>query len=250
MRKRICRQGRRDSQFKEYSNRESGTIVTAISAATDIVTPLIVFKGKEQLAGWQKTKKEKEYWYCVQENGYMDSRLTLDYLGLVFRPETAPIAPGRWRLLVLDRFDCHLDYRVIEYCWQHCILPFALPPHMSHVLQPLDVAVFSSLSNAYGKEVNYIRAAVDKDMFPNIFSHAQQAAFTPSNIRSGFRKTGIWPFDPPQRLQNIRQPQLLSHTPSDSPPSSPRLSFTHTPPPPPNSPSSDLFYSPKTPTTP
>jgi len=32
---------------------------------------------------------------------------------------------------------------------------------------------------------------MDKDMFPNIFSHAQQAAFTPSNIRSGFRKTGI-----------------------------------------------------------
>ncbi|CUS12345.1 unnamed protein product [Tuber aestivum] len=75
-RKRICRQGRHDPQFKEYSNHESCTIVTGISAAASIVTPLIVFKGKEQLAGWQKTKKEKEYWYCVQEDGYMNSRLT------------------------------------------------------------------------------------------------------------------------------------------------------------------------------
>jgi len=170
--------------------------VTVVSAAAGIVTPLIVFKGKEQLAGWQKTKKEKEYWYSVEENSYMDSRLTLDYLGLVFGPETAPITRGRWRLLVFDGFDCHLDYRVIEYCWQHRILPFALPPHTSHVLQPLDVAVFSSLSSAYGKEVNHIRAAVDKDTFPNLFAHAQQVAFTPSNIRSGFRKTGIWPLDP------------------------------------------------------
>jgi len=180
----------------------------------------------------------------------MDSRLTLDYLRLVFGPETAPIAQGRWRLLVIDGFDCHLDYQVIEYCWQHCILPFTLPLHMIHVLQPLDVAVFSSLSNAYSKEVNYIRAAVDQDIFPNIFFYAQQAAFSPSNIRSGFGKTGIWPFDPEQRLQNIRHPQLLSYTPSYSLPSSPQLSFTHTSPPPPNFPSSNIFCSPKTPTTP
>jgi len=88
-----------DPQFKEYSNRESWPIVTTISAAPDIVTSLIVFKGKEPLAGWQKTKKDKEYWYCVQENRYMNCRLTFDYLRLVFGPKTAAIRQGRWRLL-------------------------------------------------------------------------------------------------------------------------------------------------------
>lgn len=111
--KRICRQGRRDPQFKEHGNRESCTVTAAISAAGAWITPLIIFKGKPQLAGWFKTKKEEEYWYGVQENGYMNSRLTLDYVQRIFGPETATIAKGRWRLLIYDGFGCHLDYRVI-----------------------------------------------------------------------------------------------------------------------------------------
>lgn len=54
----ICRNARKDSQFKEYTNRESCTVVESISVDGFVVTPLTIFKGQNHLAGWYKEKKE------------------------------------------------------------------------------------------------------------------------------------------------------------------------------------------------
>ena len=28
------------------------------------------------------------------------------------------------------------------YCWEHNIIPFQLPAHLTHLLQPLDISIF------------------------------------------------------------------------------------------------------------
>lgn len=51
--KRICRNIRSDSVFKEYKNRESCTVIESIAATGGFsVTPLVIFKGQNHLAGW------------------------------------------------------------------------------------------------------------------------------------------------------------------------------------------------------
>lgn len=58
--KRICCNVRRSAQFKEQRNRKSCTVIEAVSADGFVLTPLIIFKGANHLAGWhQKTKKEE-----------------------------------------------------------------------------------------------------------------------------------------------------------------------------------------------
>jgi hypothetical protein len=253
-RKRLCRQGRRDPQFKEQGNRESCTTVCSISAEGKSVTPLIVFKGKTQLAGWHRKKKTEEYYYAVQENGYIDTHITIEYMTKIFGPETEKIAKNRWRMLIYDGFDTHLHPDVIEYLWRNKIVPFCLPPHTSHVLQPLDVGVFSSLQTAYGTAVNKQRAGVDKEDFPDLFAFARQRSFTRENIQAGFKQTGIWPFNPHQRLKSVRNPlenpseDFRPTTPIEEPPYSPRLrprtpEFYRSKP-------DDILYSPRTPTKP
>lgn len=76
--------------------------------------------------------------------------------------------------------------------------------------------------------MNHIRAAIDKDLFPNLFAKARQQSFTYHNITTGFRKTGIFPCNPQERLEELRQPNPLPsyqagspHTPQITPPSSP-----------------------------
>lgn len=126
------------------------------------------------------------------------------------------------------------------------IVPFSLPPHTSHVLQPLDIAVFSPIQNAYGNEVNKIPTAITKNQFPNIFCIAKNKAYTVSNIKSDFHKTGIWPLDPSQRLQNWKEPPPLPHEfPTCKAPPLTEL-------PPPCTPPSNtmLFIDPVIPTTP
>lgn len=58
-------------------------------------------------------------------------------------------APTTYRLLLMDSFSAYENPEFIWYCERFDIIPFRLPSHMSHRLQPLDVGVYntSKMSN-------------------------------------------------------------------------------------------------------
>lgn len=99
-------------------------------------------------------------------------------------------AQGEWRMLIFDGFESHLNLELIEFCLNHKIIPFCLPAHTSHILQPLDVGVFSAVQKYYGQEVTALRVPIDKNNFPNLVARARLKAFSKQNIASGFRATG------------------------------------------------------------
>ena len=75
-----------------------------------------------------------------------------------------------------------------------------LPPHCSHKLQPLAVFVFGPFKTYFSAAVN--SALLEKPGVPitiydiaRLVNSANERAVTPSNIISGFKKTGIFPFD-------------------------------------------------------
>ena len=83
-------------------------------------------------------------------------------------------------------------------CYQHKIHLIFLPPHTSHVLQPLDLSVFSSLKQAYRKEVGFLNLLTDsnpigKQGFLLCYQKARKHALSSSNIKSGWKATGLWP---------------------------------------------------------
>jgi hypothetical protein len=72
-----------------------------------------------------------------------------------------------------------------------------MPPHSSHLLQPLDVSCFGPLKKAYGREIKKrMRAGTThiskEDFFPAFF-RAFQRAITVKNIQGGFKGSGILP---------------------------------------------------------
>lgn len=82
-----------------------------------------------------------------------------------------------------------------------------MPPHSSHILQPLDVGCFGPLKKAYGKQIeSYIQGnqthITKEDFFP-AFKAAFQEAITPENIQGGFRGAGIRPFSPKKVLEGL-----------------------------------------------
>ena len=48
-------------------------------------------------------------------------------------------------ILLTDGHKTHINIDVIDVCLENDITLFCLPIHMTHALQPLDVAVFKSL---------------------------------------------------------------------------------------------------------
>jgi hypothetical protein len=93
------------------------------------------------------------------------------------------------------------------------IIVHILPAHSTHKLQPLDVGLFSPLATYYSDGLNkclyssIVIVSMTKNLFYPIFKDAFQKAFTESNIKSAFEKTGIFPLHPEVILSTIRQPQ-------------------------------------------
>lgn len=53
-----------------------------------VLTTLIIFEGANHIAGWYQDVKEEEYWYSFGLKGYNNSQLCLEYLEMIFEPET------------------------------------------------------------------------------------------------------------------------------------------------------------------
>ena len=92
--------------------------------------------------------------------------------------------------------------KFIEYCDSNRILLAIFPAHATHTLQPLDVALFSPLSNAYTKQLDdFINDSqgftrLTKCDFFRLFWASWNEVFTSKNINSAFATTGLYPFNP------------------------------------------------------
>jgi hypothetical protein len=94
-----------------------------------------------------------------------------------------------------------------------------MPPHSSHLLQPLDVGCFAPLKRAYGRLIEYKARiglnTIDKFDFLEAYPQARMDAFKPDTIKNSFAAAGLIPLDPSRVLSqlNIR---LSTPTPPGS----------------------------------
>jgi hypothetical protein len=93
-----------------------------------------------------------------------------------------------------------------------------MPPHSSHLLQPLDIGCFGPLKKAYGREVEHVIRRpithISKTEFFLAVYTAFQATITERNIKGGFNGTGIVPFDPESVVSKL-DVQLRIPTPAE-----------------------------------
>ncbi|XP_057380308.1 uncharacterized protein LOC130702711 [Daphnia carinata] len=149
-------------------------------------------------------------------------------------------------LLLLDNHSSHMDYKVICFAKESGIHMLTFPPHCSHRLQPLDIAVFgpfkSALRNRFqdwlnlnpGKRIS-IHDVAELTRDPYLLS------FTPENIISGFKNSGISPFNRGIFPASLYTPSFATDRPIESlstdpseplfPPAAPEtdLSVPHSP---------------------
>ncbi|KFY98186.1 hypothetical protein V500_01781 [Pseudogymnoascus sp. VKM F-4518 (FW-2643)] len=82
-----------------------------------------------------------------------------------------------------------------------------MPPHSSHLLQPLDVGCFAAVKRAYGRRIEgYMRDGlnhIDKPDFLTAYNETRQETLILDNIRSGFAATGLISHDPNRVLEKL-----------------------------------------------
>ena len=105
---------------------------------------------------------------------------------------------------------------IIDLCQENNIILFCLPPHTTHAVQPLDVAVFKSFKDHFSKAVRSLSFTkknfiVTKREFSRVVKSPFEKSFSIPNIKSGFAKCGIYPFNP-NAVSKSKMTPLSVHT--------------------------------------
>ncbi|KAL0940515.1 transposase [Colletotrichum truncatum] len=190
----------RSIRKKQPGSRAWTSLIECISATGKALPPLVIYKGKTVQQQWFPLDlTEYDGWkFTATENGWTSDSTAVEWLQKVFIPLTQPQDPKESRLLILDGHGSHETTEFMYICFKNKILLLFLPPHTSHVLQPLDQSVFGPLKAIYKKELLYLdqwdaSTVIGKRNFLLCYGKARHIAFTSKNIISGWKYTGLWP---------------------------------------------------------
>ena len=198
-------------------NREWVTIIECVNSKGISIPPVVILKAKQQQATWyQEPALLPNWWIARSENGWTTDKIGLRWLKEVFSLHSKHHSTGAKRLLILDGHSSHESADFDTFCKENAIICLCMPPHTSHLLQPLDVGVFGPLKRAYGKLTEGMMAAgnnhIDKEDFLHLYPSAREKVFNQKNICSGFAGAGLKPLDKDRVLEKITF-QLRTPTP-------------------------------------
>ncbi len=173
------------------------TVLCGASASGVALPPMIIYP-RSFPGGQYRFGGPDDPVYARSESGWVDNELFVECIRRVFLKFAVPDRP---LLLVIDDHKTHLTLECIDLCRTNNIILLCLPPHTTHALQPLDVSVFRSLKCHFSSALQAVCFSrkdfmVTKRDFARVFKVPFEKAFSMSNIKSGFTKTRIYPFNP------------------------------------------------------
>lgn len=185
----ICKRGVKSPQcIIGGSGRENVTVQVCVNGCGDLLPPYVIFSGKHLMAtctngGPVGTR------YGVSVNGWMTTQAYIDWFKNPTLPDDRPI------LLILDGHSSHVSYEVRQLAVENNIHMLKLPPHLTHLLQHLDVGVFKP--HWYAAVADFTRkekTPLTKCDFPHVLAIVWKR-YNPESAKGGFKGCGIYPFD-------------------------------------------------------
>src|SRR4051794_36054649 len=164
-----------------------------------VLSPLIIFKGKNLQSTWFYEQAPDDWMAVTSKKGWTTDLLAMAWMEKIFEPQTRDKANGQHRILIVNGHGSHLTPEFLDYAEKHKIIVLLMPSHTSHILQPMD-RVFPSVKHWFRHEVDsWLKLGetrVTKTDFMRIYSKTRPKAMTVETVQSGFRKTGLNPFNP------------------------------------------------------
>ncbi|XP_062537025.1 tigger transposable element-derived protein 6-like [Armigeres subalbatus] len=195
----LALKGRR--QVGCLTSAERGVLTTAcvcMSATGYYIPPMLIFP-RARLTESLKTGAPPETLFSCNGSGWMtmtDFNTWFNHFLEHSRPTAA--APV---LLILDGHVTHTkNIAFLKKAQQNHVTVVSLPPHCSHRMQPLDVSFMAPLKSSFSKAIEaFLRRNPGKVVTDNdasaLFGEAYLKTATASVAQSGFKATGIVPFN-------------------------------------------------------
>jgi len=178
------------------------TMVGGINALGNHAPPFYIFPGKR----WQDCFIEGAVAGSVgkmSDSGWINRGIFEEYVtshlaryaALNVNLDDKPVT-----LVLYDGHKSHLSLTLTTWASERNIILFVLPPHSSHLTQPLDIGVFGPLKVFYNRECRAFMHAnpgmsITTRDIARLTAKPFTKAFCTENITSAFRKSGIYPFN-------------------------------------------------------
>jgi len=191
------------------------SVIETIAADGHSIEPYVIYVGKEPQNNWFLPSNQLPNWiWAFSPKGWTDNELGLDWLRKCFLPRTE--REGKTRILILDNHDSHITGEFQYLCYQANVKLVWIPPHTSHILQPLDVGPFSPLKDYYRKGLRRYTISdvihVDRPKFTKLYIEARPEAFKQKNVKAGWQRAGVVPWNPCRimRLPEVKNLQRVT----------------------------------------
>ena len=189
--------------FQQVSSEqgETSTILSFVSAGGKVCPPLVIHKGQRVQETW-RMKAPGDILLSATMKGYITKSRFHQYGVHFIKFLKHEGLVNRKNLLIVDGHKSHLyNLPFYEAMRANGIEVLTIPPHTSHVLQPLDSIPFAQFKKNWEKNLRRYNIAhsgrsLNKVDFWEVFSPSWNQAMTMKNIMAGFRNTGIYPYDP------------------------------------------------------
>lgn len=187
-------------QVSQVTSGERGQLVTlcsAINAVGNQVPPFLIFPRVHWIERMAHNAPAGTTG-AADPSGWMTGANFVKYMEHFLKH--VPCSKENPHLLIYDNHDSHITVAVVELAKSRGVVLLTIPPHTSHKTQPLDRTVFGPLKHYYNTAASdWMSVNPGKNLsiydIPGLLSIAYPKAFTIGNIVSGFRATGIWPFN-------------------------------------------------------
>lgn len=166
----------------------------------------------------------------LSENGWTNDNQCLKWLETCFIPQARERAgnPDKPILLFVDGHGSHVTREMIELARQHNVHIVRLPPHTTHMLQPLDVGCFGLLQRKWiercERYVETFGFGIPRRDVVREYFIARKASFTAKIIKAAWKRTGLYPFNPNIFTNRDFAPSHTTSTKAHVPPSFPAAS--------------------------
>jgi len=210
----LCRTGRRNPKIMQDGKRDWATVIEVIAGDGKVLAPLVIHSSTAHLMGHHSNinyEISTDAFFTHSKAGYTSSEITLDWFDQVFEPRSRPaIGIMEHRILILDAHSSHVNnIQFIEHAIANNVHLLCLSAHTTHILQLLDIGLFSPLGNYYKQELEDFQRnhgpfwKMRKGDFYPMLQRAREKAMTSENIVSAWRASGMILFNRQCILQNL-----------------------------------------------
>lgn len=208
-------------QVSQVTSGERGSLVTTccfISASGNTIPPAIIFPRTHFKPHMLRNAPPGSLGLATP-SGWMNSELFVEVMRhFISHTNTSLENPT---LLLFDNHESHLSLECIDLAKSNGVTILTFPPHCSNKLQPLDVSVYFSFKAHYNRAVDswlMHHPGVPMTIYdiPECITSAFHHSMTPVNIISGFRKSGIFPYNRDVFTEDDFLPSCVTDRPEPS----------------------------------